>query len=303
MTTHTFGDTKPVTWTALKKPSREEVLALGEQYNIPLSILEELLVPSPRSRVRASNNCLFIALHFPGVTESDTLRGDYEVDCIIGSDFFITVQYEPIESMTEFEKSVSMTQKKHEGEEVTGLTVLYELITTFYANITTQLNDISETLKRIEERVFNNQEDRMVRVISKTNRKLIDHRRSLQFHEVVLEDALEEGVELFGEEAGNTLLKLLREFRNVNFLIDNNKMILDDLRDTNDLLLNTKTNHIIKILTLITFITIPVVVSVEVLRDPLDAIQHTPLSIFFILLGACIITISLALFFKHKKWF
>lgn len=303
LTTHTYEGSQPVTWIDITDATRADVLAIAAEYRLPLEITEELLVPSSRSRIRSGDNCLFLALHFPALVDSAETRNEQEIDCIIGDNFLITAHAGAVDSILEFEKTFDAAKASPNYPRFTGLSILHELLSLFYANVTTQLNDISDTLKKIEDRVFSGEEDRMVQVISKTNRKLMDHRRSLQFHEIVLEDALEEGTRIFGNEANETLLQLVSAFRSVSFLIANNKAILDDLRDTNDLLLNTKTNHIMKMLTLITFITIPIVVGVEILRHPLESIEHTPASMAMVIVGVILVSAALITFFRYKRWF
>ena len=88
-------------------------------------------------------------------------------------------------------------------------------------------------------------------------------------------------------------------------LFDVIKDTVNDLKATNDSLLATKTNDIIKILTIMAFITLPVtflsqLFGMNTTYLPIVGLEND----FWIVIGImALVTLSFFGFFKYKKWF
>src|SRR3989338_8546865 len=120
---------------------------------------------------------------------------------------------------------------------------------------------------------------------------------------MTLESLLEEGPELYGEESHPFLKALLSEYNRVANLLENHKEALDALYDTTSSQLATKTNEIMRVFTILAFITfIPTVVAniygMNVVNIPFA--EH-PIA-FWIVIGFMIIaTVAIYLALKWRK--
>ena len=88
------------------------------------------------------------------------------------------------------------------------------------------------------------------------------------------------------------------------FILEGQKETLLDLRITNDSLLTTKTNEIMKILTIVAFITFPLTLIAGIFG--MNA-KYMPFVVhdkdFFIILGLMVVTVFIMFaYFKFKKW-
>jgi magnesium transporter len=81
------------------------------------------------------------------------------------------------------------------------------------------------------------------------------------------------------------------------------KEILNDLKDTNDALLTSKTNETIKVLTIISFIMLPLTLITGVFGMNSEIVFISSFRDFLVVLSAMVLTGAvLILYFRRKRW-
>ncbi len=135
--------------------------------------------------------------------------------------------------------------------------------------------------------------------------ELLNQKRALSTHKEVLESLEQIGVSLFGESFGN----YFRAMSAFHFRVYNHALALSEtvteLRSTNDSLLTTRQNEVMKILTIMAFITIPLtlIASIFGMNTHYLPIVGTP-GDFWIIVGImAALALSFIAYFKHKRWF
>ncbi len=296
---------KNITWIDIEDPTREEIYELMHQYNFSHQVADELLISTPRPKVDVYDDHIYLVLHFPSTTEHHGIRtsNEQELDCIISQEYLITIHYEPIDTILQFSKEMevaSVLGKNTLGDH--GGFIFYHLISLFYKHADTKLTGIGKALKNIETHIFEGEENHMVETISKINRQLLDHRRSLRFHGFTLQDLEQKAPQIFSESFTYYTNHLLREYNEVIALLDSDKQILDDLQNTNTLLLNTKTNYTMKVLTIIAFLTVPVSIGMQFLRNQVESLGSTTTGAIIISSAIVLFTAGLVWYFHKKRW-
>ena len=296
---------KNLTWIDVEGPTRDEVMHLMEEFALPELVGEELLDKSMRGKVDLYPHFAYMVLHFPIIGRSrDGTRYEQEIDFIIGKEFLITVHYEPIDPLHEFSRVFeikSILDKRPMGDHAGFL--LFYIMRELYKYSEAQLFEIEEDLKETENSIFENKEEKMVRVISNINRKLLDFKQAIRFHEHVLISFESAGAHLFGDKFKHHLESITGEYRRVAGILESHKEILDDLKSTNDALLTSKTNETIKVLTIISFIMLPLTLITGVFGMNSNIVFINSYRDFYIVLGAMVLTgIVLIVYFRTKKW-
>jgi len=120
-----------------------------------------------------------------------------------------------------------------------------------------EVDSINDTLKQIERNIFKGKEKEMVTEISRVNRDLISFNHTLITHKDVLLSLKASGDKLFDKKFSENLSKIINEYHRIEKVLLNNIEFLRELRNTNDSLLASKQNETMKLLTVITFITLP----------------------------------------------
>ncbi len=292
-----------VTWIDLETPTNEEVRKLVEKYSIDPVIGNELLAPSAKPHINFHDNYIYLILHFP--TNNSVEGSIEEVDFIIGKDFIITTRYGIVDAVLQFAKVFevnSLLEKSSIGEHSGH--IFFHMITNLYRSLLEQLDHIKDLIEDVEEKVFAGEESKMVTNISKLNRRLLNFKEAISLHYEILRTFEALGTKLFDSKFDNNLRLITSEYVKVQSSLENTREYLLEIRRTNDSLLNTKQNEIMKNLTVMTFIMLPLTLITGVFGmntkiNPIDKFSNDFWIVIFIMI---LVSSATTLFFKWKKW-
>lgn len=295
---------RDLTWIDCERPSHEEIRALMEEYDIHPIVADELLTPSLRPKVDHYENFIYLILHFPAIRHSHS-NATQEVDFIIGKKFIITVRYELLDPLHKFSKvfEVNSILDKSDIGEHAGFLFFY-MIRKIYSSLQHELSIIAESLKDVEDRIFGGEERAMVETLSNIHRDLLAFHRALRLHKPVLNSLGIACEEFYGREFRHYTDNIVGEYYKVEELLEDQREILSDLRVTNDSLLTTKTNEIMKVLTITTFSILPASLLGAVFGMSAEGtpIKNGPFG-FWIIVGMMLTMILVTfLFFRTRKW-
>ncbi len=296
-----------LTWVDLETPTREEVTHILEEFRLPSLVGEEILSSTLRSKVDLYDDFIYVILHFPTGTGDELGKtGEQEVDFILGKNFLITVRYELIDPIHQFAKlfeknSLGTSEKmmNHSGY------VFMEMMKQFYKDSLRELESIGLSIRDIENRIFKDEEEPMVKEISKTTRKLLDFKQAIRFHEEVLRSYESVSSRFFGDDYSYYASLITSEFNKVNNLLESHRDMLSELQRTNDSLLSTKQNAIMKRFTIISFVTFPLMLVTGIfgMNTAANLVFIQTQSDFFFVIGAMLLTsLTMFTFFKYQKW-
>jgi magnesium transporter len=299
ISTYTYKD---LTWIDLESPTRDEVRLIMEQYGIHPLVGNELLTPTEHPKVDLYDNMVYLVLHFPAISHKHSAETKQEIDFIIGEKFLITTHYDLIDPLHEFSKvfEVNTILDKSSMGTHAGF-IFFFIIRELYKNLTQQLDGIAESLKKIESEIFSGHEGKkMVEVISRVNRDLLNFKQSIRSHKQVFESFELAGAKLFGNDFLYYLRSLTGEYHKVAAILDGHKDTLLDLRDTNDSLLTTKTNSVMQYLTVITFLILPSTLLATIFN--MEVTEMPKLTFWSVVVTMILSMVIMYIFFKRKKW-
>ncbi len=299
---------KNITWIDIEKPTRNEIIEITPDYKIPKVASEELLTETLKSKVDfyEKEEVIYLVLHFPFFDKKEKIVIEKEIDFLIGKNFLITTHYQEIDSFHTFgrifeDSSILETNKIGENPGFLFVYILKQL----YKTLDNELDGIGVNLEKIESDIFDSKERDAVNSISYVNRKIIRFKKALSFHGDIIKSVEPIGAEMFGSGFSFNMSMIVSEYNKVNSTVAWYKEILNDMRDTNNTLLTTKTNETIKTLTIINFIMLPIALITQVfgmnVNDEIVLIQTLP--DFFVVIGTMILTgLIMFVYFKGKKW-
>lgn len=294
-----------LTWIDLESPTAEETAHVVEEFSLPHLVGEEMADHTLRSKVDFYPNFLYLILHFPAMSTAGNAI-EQEVDFVIGKNFLITVRYELIERVADFSK---IFEKKvmHEKDPVMhhGGLIFMQMMKEFYRKSLQELEGLTETIKDIERQIFEAHEASTVRRISATSRKLLDFKQSIRFHGEVLHSYESASKRLFGDEYAYYAEVITSEYRKVSTILESHRDVLAELQRTNDSILSSKSNEIMKNFTIMTFVMLPLTLITGVfgMNTLPDQIFIRNMQDFYFVIGAMLITgVVMFLFFKLRRW-
>lgn len=260
-----------ITWIDITKPSRDEIVDLINTLHIDQVVAEELLVPTSIPKLDSYSEYIYLVTRFPRIRVDDgKISGkpetDFEIDFVLTRNTLVTVHHDSIIEIHEAFKSLeTIVALNNTIPDFHAGHLFVRVMRHFYATIAVQLRDINTVLEKAEFQIFEHREKEMVRVLSECGRRLVDLERSVQFHETVLRRFREITNTIFDADYAEYSNKLINEFHDLADILHSHKRILSELRHTNDSLLSQKTNEMIKVLTLISFLVLPVSIATDTL--------------------------------------
>lgn len=297
-----------VTWIDIESPTKEDILQIAEEYNLHSLVTNELLSPSHQSHVDTYDNYLYLVLHFPTCEicyGAEDKKETQEIDIILGRDFIITIHYELIQPLEEFSKIFDAQFKIGDNRTQYHAGYLFHyILREMYASLEIGLEFINDELRRIEKKVFNGKEKEMVVSLSQINRNLLDFRWALKPHTKILNDLELSVGDFFDHKFNHHVRSILSQFNKLWEMLESNRDMFEEIKQTNDSLLTIKTNEVMKILTIMAFVTFPLSVFTSVFgmnTSVLPIVGHP--NDFWIITGIMLVAVLLMfVFFKYKKW-
>ena len=282
---------KGTTWISVVRPRERDVQELHKRFpKIHSLVLEDIDSPTIRSsHVESFDDHLYVVLHFPNFIEEAKKTIAREIDFILMNDTLITVQYDLLPIVENFWNECEMEREMGDRYGKTPVHLLYYILREFFSVSLKELDQLQERIDDMEEEVFSGSVKRLVEEISLLRRNVLDFRRAVKPQNLTLESLSVQGIQLYGEKARPFFTDLVSEYLKVWNLLENHKEALDAVYDTNNALLASRTNHIMRIFTILTFInfiptTIANIYSMNIKNIPFSSHPYAFLVIVFLMI-------------------
>lgn len=300
---YTHNDTQ---WIDLHNPTQEEVRGLMEEFTLDPQVAEELLAPTLKPQVDARDDAFYLVLHFPMFKKSGTvMERSTEIDFVVGEKWIITTRYEEVDPLHKFSKIFevnSVLSKSDFGS--SGPILLYYMLTHLYQSLTDELATVEDRLDDAEEAIFDERGREMVAELSYIGRDLLNLKQSLVPHSEVLESLKETMQTMFKGAYAPQFDSVEGDYYRLRTHISAQHESLAELRETNTSLVNTNQNEVMKVLTILAFVTFPLTLftslfGMNTVATPIVGADND----FYILLGFMLgATFLFFAYFKYKKW-
>ncbi|NQV88288.1 MAG: hypothetical protein HQ402_01885 [Parcubacteria group bacterium] len=298
---HTYGG---VVWIDLDSPTKDEIEQIVSEYGVSRVVAQELTAPSLKSRVEAYDTFVYLVIHFPVFKHSHTTETKQEIDFIIGKNFVITARYDTVDALYQFSKNIEVESILNKEIITNPRNVIFSgIMKEMYRSLENELSFTEDWLGSIEKKIFDDKEKDMVFEISKVGRNLLDFKKATDGHNEVL-GALElVGGRLFGEDFTTSVKIAQNDYQKIKNSIKNNLELTSELRETNNSLLTTKQNEVVKVLTILAFITLPLSLASAIFQVDLGTgpILQTPNDLLILVGILAVISLAILTFFKYKK--
>ncbi|MFZ2522589.1 MAG: magnesium transporter CorA family protein [Minisyncoccia bacterium] len=296
------------TWIDIDSGTSEEIHKLMDEYNIHPFVAKELTSVTPKPRIEFHDKYVYCILHFPAWKHThESNHRNQEVDFIISRDVLITARYDTIDALHRFSKDLEVEEiLDKQGDMQYGHShhLFMNMLRGLYNGLFEELAYIDDMTENITSKIFKGKEREMVIKISEVTRTLLNFKRVTDLHQEILEALKHRGEEIFGKEFSNEVESIILEYLKINTTIRSNLEVLHELRDTNNSLLTTKQNEIVKQLTVLGFVILPLNLIAWMFAMRVDGLPflNNPNG-FLIVLVIMIASASIALAYaKHKKW-
>ena len=246
-------------WVDLEQPTEEEVQEVIQEFSIGKQFEKELLSPTPAPLVATDGESKLLVLHFPTHQDEDERTNNQEVDFVVGKRFIVTVRYEVIAPLYHLKKLLEAQELLDGKSSITTDVLLEILFAHLYTSVRDHIDHIVRNLARVERNMFDDHERSTIRSISNINRAFLHVEATLVNQEESLSRFLKEFEVLntFGVTFRERMERILAERTQVVRLTSTYRAIAAELRETNVALLGARQNEIMKTLTIVNFIFLP----------------------------------------------
>ncbi len=293
-----------LTWIDLECPTREEAAAVGEEYGLHPLVVSELSVRSERCKVDTYQNALYAVLRFPVRNRSTGHIEEAEIDFVLLGDTLITTHYELVDPLHDFARMFEAGT--HRGISSSGdhAGMLFFLqMRELYKHTFFILESTEAMIREIEKEVFKGKEDAMVERLSKASSAVLDIRAALRSHKEMLRSVSQSGGRMYGPEFGSYMAVVEGEYAHIEQALEESRQMVSDLRRTNDSLLSSKTNAIIKTLTVISIVFAPLNLTAFIFAMHSPYIElETPEKLAAVFGAMGLMCLGSILYFRSKKW-
>ena len=295
-----YKDTPTITWINITGLHKVEMIEkLGKHYNIHPLVLEDILNVDQRPKIEDFGEYMFIVVRMLSY-ERNEVKSE-QVSIIFGKNFVFTFQerkgdvFEPVRERIRNNKGIIRKMGSNY--------LVYSLIDVIVDNYFTILEKIGEEIEELEDKVIFHPTQEIVRTIHHLKRNLIILRKSIWPLREVL-STLERG-------ESQLIKNLSMYFRDI---YDHTIQIIDTLETYRDFAtglldiylssLSNRTNEIMKVLTIIGTIFIPLTFITGIYGMNFKYMPELkwkygyPMVLFVML----VLSIIMLLYFRKKKW-
>ncbi len=291
-------------WVDITAPTREEVRALAERFELDLTVADELLEPASGAYATSGEGYVSLTLHIPSTAHSKKNTSSSELDLLLGGNWLITSHTEPLLALEEVSQIFEVESMHERGTPMNAVICASLLLGRVYRALHDELTFLKGRINKAEQNIFAGREREMVVELSEISRALLSFKQELYPHEDALLETELHIEHLFNEKTATLFSRTSDRFRSVWTELIALEDILRELRETNTALLYTKQNEIMKNLTIMAFVTFPLSLIAAIFG--MNTV-HTPIIgmhlDFWIIFGAmAFLTLIFFVFFKMRKW-
>ena len=295
-----------ITWINIQKPTNKDLNFLKKKFKIHPLVLDELLHPSQRPKVEHYKEYIFMILYYPVYDREKRVSTPRELNIIVTKDTLITSHYKAIYPLKTLFKSCKNYKTSRESymKEGTGQ-LLYYILSGFWKSCLAKTQMIDTRIYNIEQGIFSEKEKEMVLEISLVKTDIINFWRIIEPQKEVLESLLKEGVEFFGKNLLPYFSDVLGIYEQVLNDLERYKETILALEETNQSMLSTRINEIMKILTIFSVILLPLTLisSIWGMNFPASLpFTYSPKGFWIISAIMLIVMGGMIAYFHKKRW-
>jgi magnesium transporter len=295
-----------LTWLNIEAPTEIETAWLAEHYEFhPLDLEDVLSRRRQRPKIDEYPDYLFIVLHFPRFDKASGRLQAAELNVFVAEDLVITLPNEPLKPLSALWSRCERVESAQEQHMSKGSGyLLYEIVDTMYDYCFPILDKIGFKLDSIEDELFEGESEDLVRDISNTKQEIINYRKIVKPQRPTLR-LLERNVQRYAPQDLELYFDdIVDKSERIWDLLENYKEVAEALEATNESVITHKLNDIIRLLTVLSAVVLPLtlITGVYGMNTTLPFSESGAFSFVFPILLMVALAIALLAWFRHKRW-
>jgi len=297
----TWGE---LTWVNIEKPTEQETEYLAQNYSFHHLDLDDCLSRIQRPKIDEYKDYLFLVFHFPVYNKEARVTTSSQVSVFIGAKYLITLHKGELKPLVKLFRECQIDEESRQENFNRGPGyLLYRIIDRLVDYCLPILNKIGDNIEGVEDNIFANEMPRAIREISMLRHDVISFRRIIWPMRAVI-GSLEPKIRRFTQmDLAAYFGDTVDHVDKIWDALDEYKEIIEGLNDTHDSLATNRTNEVMRMLTIIATILLPltVVASIYGMNIPLP-FQNEGYSLIIVFVIWIAIVSGMLYFFRRQHW-
>jgi len=295
-----------LTWIDIERPTDRETDYLAQNYPFHPLDLDDCLSRIQRPKIDEYEDYLFLVLHFPIFNQESRVTASSQVSVFIGTDYLITLHKGELKPLVKLFRECQIDEESRQEHFNQGSAyLLYRVIDRLVDYCLPILSKIGDNIEQTEGNIFASRLiPRAIEDISMLRRDVISFRRTIWPMRAVI-GSLEPKVRRFTPMDLTVYFgDMIDHVDKIWDGLDEYKELIESLNNTHDSLATNRTNEVVRMLTIIATILLPitVVASIFGMNIPLGPFQNSPYSALYVLIICLLIVSGMLYFFRRHHW-
>lgn len=289
-------------WHHIINPNEDDFNFLKDFHFHPLDI-EDCKSQNQRPKIDIYDDYYFLILHFPNFDKQNLFIKTKEVKVFWGEDYIISIEKSNWIVGRLFTEFKERDERDEELDIGTSDTLLYRILEKLMTESIYLLLKVGLDLELINRELFGNKQVKIIERISVTRRNIILINTILKPQLRVFHKFETGQVQGFADNMEEYWGNILDYYKKMWDMTEDYEDLIEGLSKTFDSMQTNKTNEIMKILTLISSIILPLTFITSLygmnVRLPLES---QPTAFWILLAGMGVLSIAMIIYFKRRKW-
>jgi len=290
-------------WLHIERPQPADRAWLEEHFGFHPLDYEDVFSRNQRPKVDEYPEYLFVVLHFPRFDKAVGRLNAAELDMFVGPDFVITLpneQIQPLEYL--FERCRTREEQRDTLFAKGPGYLLYKIVDDCVDASFPMLRKMGNKLEVLEGDIFEGRSGEIVRDISNVKQEIINFRKIVRPQRTALRDLertkryIPEGLDIYFDDINDASERVWD-------MLENFKEVVEGLESTNESVLSHRVNDVLKALTAISVVVLPLTLVASVFGMNVRVPGEESLTAFWIVVAAMVaMLIGMLWFFRGRDW-
>ena len=290
-------------WYHIARPSEQDFAFLENTFHFHALDIEDCRQTNQRPKIDVYDDYYFLILNFPNFDKQNLFVKPKEVKIFWGEDFIITVGKTHWVISNLFEEAKRQEERGEDFEIATSDALLYTMMERLMTQAIYLLRKVGLELELINRELFSAKAETIIERLSATRKNIIVLNTMFKPQLRVFNKFESGSIQGFADNMEDYWGNILDYYNKIWDMTEDYAELIEGLSTTFDSMQTNKTNEIMKILTLISSIVLPLTFLTGLYGMNVTLPLQEERTAFWILLGVMIVlSVGMVWYFKKKHW-
>lgn len=290
-------------WHHILNPTDDNLKYLKDNFYFHPLDIEDCRTGNQRSKIDIYDDYYFMILHFPTYDKNGTFLHTKEVKIFWGEDYIITLGQSHWVVYDMFQEAKAKKEQNEDFEVGTSDALLYKVLEKLMTESLMIIRRVGNELDYISQELFSKKAEKTIGHISVTRKNIILLNTIFKPQLRVFHKFETGSIEGFAENMEDYWGNILDYYQRMWDMTEDYEELIDGLSKTFDSLQANKINEIMKVLTMVSSILLPLTFITGLYGMNLGLpFQDEPNSFWVVILAMAVIAVTMISYFKRRKW-